>query len=337
VHIVIVTDRAFLPWCATTLVSCARVTRGDLSVHVMHAADVSAEDRTRLADLGGSYGAALEFHTIDQAALAPLPSKGGALGARISWARLLLPNALPGVDRVIYLDADTLVVDSLTPLWELPLGASPVAAVANVSESAMRAHVESLGIEARAGYFNAGVLVINLAQWRAEGAVDALVSFATNHPSLPGFDQDALNAVFAGRWSPLHPRWNAMNSLRLWRPLAVEVFGEAAVQEATSAPAVLHFEGPSLCKPWHHLCDHPRRVEYRSTLALTPWRDTPVEGRTAAGRLIGMLPEERWVPTFLWLDRIKRRLAGIKGRIGARLRRRSSAPGGGTASGSPPG
>ena len=51
------------------------------------------------------------------------------------WYRIFLPELLPDVDRVLYLDADTIAVDSLAPLWEIDLDDSYLGAVTNVFQA----------------------------------------------------------------------------------------------------------------------------------------------------------------------------------------------------------
>jgi lipopolysaccharide biosynthesis glycosyltransferase len=320
--VVVVTDAQYLPWCATTLLSCAEASRAEsLRFHVLHATNVTEDDRSRLGRLVRGQGASIEFRPVGEGVVSMFPSKGADQGGRLSWIRAMLPDVLPELDRVIYLDADTLVVHSMAELWGISLDDAPLAAVANVTERAMHPHVTSLGVE-RGLYFNAGVLVADLERWREEGATAAFVRFATSRPSLlPWFDQDVLNGVFAGRWKSLHPRWNAMNSLWTWSDLASEVFGETRLDEARRDPGILHFEGPSLCKPWHYLCDHPWRGQYRSTVARTPWASTPLADRTLATRLIAKLPPERRLAAYVQVNRLRRRRASVRSRLSTGLRR----------------
>ena len=318
-HVAVITDRAYLPWCATTVLSCVRASGGARpTIHVLHAPDVDDDDRRRLAASVAGAGGVVEFHPVDEDAVASLPTKGTAFGGRICWLRVLLPDVLPDLARVVYLDADTFAVGGIEELWTLPLGDAPVAAVSNVTEPAMRAHVASVGAGERGAYFNAGVLVVNLARWRAEGATEALLDFvARREGGLPWFDQDAMNAVFARRWMPLHPRWNAMNSLWIWPEHAAGVFGEETVEEARTHPRLLHFEGPTIVKPWHYLCDHPWRNSYRSTLAQTPWAGVPLEERTLATRVIARLPRGRRIPAYRRLHNARTRVISIRDRLTA--------------------
>jgi lipopolysaccharide biosynthesis glycosyltransferase len=152
---------------------------------------------------------------------------------------------------------------------------------------------------------------MDLAAMRAAGSVDRFVElFQSSGMGLAWGDQDALNILYRNAWTQLHPRWNAQNSLWTWRPWAVDLFGEQVVDEAVQSPAVVHFEGPWLSKPWHYLCTHPYVGTYRDALAQTPWRKTPLEDRTATTRLIRLLPKRRRLGAYIRLRRLRMRRRG---------------------------
>jgi lipopolysaccharide biosynthesis glycosyltransferase len=160
------------------------------------------------------------------------------------------------------------------------------------------------------GFFNSGVLLMDLDVMRREGCTEELLRYANdNRDALLWPDQDVLNAVFAGRWMSLHPRWNVQNSFWSWADWALDVFSAADLREAMTSPRIRHFEGPSLSKPWHYLCPLPGRMEYRAVLAETPWANRPLEDRTVATRLIRMLPRAWWTPTYKTLLRSRLRFS----------------------------
>ena len=64
--------------------------------------------------------------------------------------------------RVIYLDCDMLICGSIAELWYQPLGTAIVAAVV---DPGFTQHAV-LGLESTAPYFNFGMLLIHLEQWR---------------------------------------------------------------------------------------------------------------------------------------------------------------------------
>jgi lipopolysaccharide biosynthesis glycosyltransferase len=319
VHVVLATDTTYLPWCATTVRSCLdAAAHSDTHVHLIHDQPVDVASRDRLTAMVRGTGAGATWHEVHPDQLEMLPSKGDHLGGRTSWIRVLIPEILAELDRAIYLDADVLVLDSLEPLWGADLSRFPIAAVANVVAPDHYPHVRSLGLDPRGDYFNAGVLVMDLAAMRREGTVSSITDYVAEHGTrLAWFDQDALNVAFAGRWHHLHPRWNTQNSLRTWSQWSAAVFGPEARAEALANPAILHFEGPPICKPWHLLCDHPSRDRYLRTLARTPWAAQPVEGATPLNRMISRLPPNRRVPAYVRTVQARMFAARVRRRIGA--------------------
>lgn len=307
-HLALATDRAYLPWCATAVLSCLRSGTRGVVVHLLHASDVPAAELERFAAMTRAEGAELRQIPVAGLDLGPLPAAVAAHGGAVSCARLLLPEVLSDVDRLVYLDADTLTRRPLDELWELPLDGAVLGAVRNVVEPGMVARLGALGVVDHRRYLNSGVLVMDLAAMRREGTAAALLRCVHERgDQLLWVDQDALNLVLGRGWHELHPRWNAQNSFWDWPRWAADVLGDDAVAQAREAPAVLHFEGPWMCKPWHHLCKHPYTGAYRQLLAQTPWAGAPVTDRTPVTRAIRHLPRERQVDAYLRLLRVRAR------------------------------
>jgi lipopolysaccharide biosynthesis glycosyltransferase len=181
------------------------------------------------------------------------------------------------------------VVDSLTELWELDLRGNLLAAVTNVFEREYEHRPAELGLAGTHVYFNAGVLVMDLAGMRRAGATEELYRFGVaNADRLLWRDQDTLNVVLGTRRLELHPRWNCMNAFSVL-PWSADVFGADALAEAMRDPAIRHFEGPGRNKPWHFHAEPEMRALYAHHRRATPWPRGWVEGRTpraVAGRAL---------------------------------------------------
>src|SRR5262245_40087204 len=84
-----------------------------------------------LADLRAfaiSRGIQLTVIKIDVASFCDLPTNKALSAA--TYARLLIPSLFPSsTERVLYLDADCIVISDLTPLWRFDLGNAAIAAV----------------------------------------------------------------------------------------------------------------------------------------------------------------------------------------------------------------
>lgn len=129
------------------------------------------------------------------------------------YYRLFLPTILAKSDRAIYVDADILLRDDIAKLYDLPLNGNWVAASRDRVGAIYREidpYIRTvLGIEPEA-YFNSGVMVLDLAQLRANHFVDRFVAAyqaAKVTPVAP--DQDYLNSLCAGHVQSLPLGWNA--------------------------------------------------------------------------------------------------------------------------------
>lgn len=166
-----------------------------------------------------------------------------------TYRRVFLSELLPDLNRVIYLDADLIVRGSLDDLWGTDLAGLPAGAVADpwmITIDSMRAAFPQ-------GYFNAGMLLIDLERWREERVPGRFVADIRRRqrdgedPLGHRSDQTPLNEVLRGRWRPLSPRWNFTG---YHVPQLAEELGlpDGAFAGIAADPAIVHFLGSH--KPW---------------------------------------------------------------------------------------
>ena len=260
-------------------------------IHYLHAPELAKRTRVQLQEMVARRGGEVKFWEIPDSWCAGLPTEG--FTRKATWYRVFLPELLPDVARVLYLDADVIVLESVAPLWEVDMTSKLVAAVTNPLDPQSVDRPTPLVMGSH-GYFNAGVMVFNLELMRSEASSRALLEYGRSHADeLVWRDQDALNVVLGSSRVALHPRWNCMNGIFVF-PWSAEVLGAEAVAEAREKPAIRHFEGPGPYKPWHYLCEREWRDVYRRHRRATPWPYVRVEGRTprnvwrrARGRVTG--------------------------------------------------
>jgi len=193
-----------------------------------------------------------------------------------AYFRILLPQLLPNsIKKVIYLDGDLLVLGDIVQLWDLDITDTFLLAVQDMGEpyvSSPRAlnNFEELGIPADYRYFNSGVMVINLDHWRAERiSLLALNYLEKNKAIIRWWDQDALNAVLAGRWSELDPRWNQIPHIFEYPSWEESPFDKETYYRIITNPFIIHFATSS--KPWHYDCKHPAKKTFFEYLDKTAW------------------------------------------------------------------
>ncbi len=160
------------------------------------------------------------------------------------YFRLELPELLPEVSRVIYLDCDVIVLDDIEKLWQVDLQGKAIAAAgdrAGLQEK--RKHYNAEGI-----MFNSGVMIMDLSMWRRENHVEGLVKYwKENRDSMHFADQGLLNAYFGTAYTMLDQRWNIINSVYR-NPTVPGMYSDEEVTEAIRNPGIVHFTGHH--KPW---------------------------------------------------------------------------------------
>ena len=113
-----------------------------------------------------------------------------------TWYRVLLPEMLDTtIDRVLYLDADTIVNGDLSSLFKLNMTNNSIAGVHDLIPFA-KERKEPIGISNKGKYICAGVMMMNLNFWRKNKITEKILNYARENASVlfcP--DQDSINAI----------------------------------------------------------------------------------------------------------------------------------------------
>lgn len=113
-----------------------------------------------------------------------------------TWFRLLLPDYLDeSVKKVLYIDCDIIVNDTLDELFEMDMKSYAIAGCLDI-ESYNPRTFSRLQYESKLGYICAGCLLMNLDVWRKELLASEMIKFASEHPERIAFpDQCAINYI----------------------------------------------------------------------------------------------------------------------------------------------
>jgi len=199
-----------------------------------------------------------------------------------SFYRLLIPLLLPNeFEKAIYLDCDLVVRGDLGELWQADIGENYVLAAQDswipyVSSPTGRLNYQKLGLNSHSKYFNAGVLVINLKKWREDQLTPkAIKYFKQNLEYVGWYDQGILNALLAGQWGEIEPRWNCSpSSVYSYSSWQDSPFSEEDYYNLIHDPYIIHFV--SAKKPWNsrHTLLKEYFFQYVDLTAWSGWRLT---------------------------------------------------------------
>lgn len=148
-----------------------------------------------------------------------------------SCYRFILADLLPNLDRIIYLDVDTLDLRDLTELWRTDLEGNFIGVV---KDPLMNLDVAKRIVSERKAYFNSGMLLMDLNLFRKYNICSDLVDFAIDVAKYCEYgDQDILNYYFLDSYKLLDTRWNC---------------GRELLEGGEKEVGIVHFYG--LEKPW---------------------------------------------------------------------------------------
>jgi lipopolysaccharide biosynthesis glycosyltransferase len=209
----------------------------------------------------------------------------------ITYARILLAGHFEDdVERVAILDADTVLCRPVTEMFSLPMHGKVVLAAQDpaipyVDGFDGLVSWRELGLPPRTPYFNAGVMLVDLARWREAGIPARALSFiAEKGAELHYFDQDALNvAIGPGHWGMLDPRWQVQPRMVVDSRIPMPHLSAEQRAQLMADPWLYHFSGR--VKPWEvddgsAACR--RFFEYLDLTSWAGWRPEP----SRVGRLI---------------------------------------------------
>ncbi len=263
IHVCFSADNNYAQHLAVSIASILHHKGSEHIVFFVLDGGISEENRNTLRAMTEGKGAEIRFITVDDAAFrdAPIQTMQGTV-AHVSIAtyfRLLLPDILPDVDKVVYLDCDLICRSSLLPLYEEDMGQDWIRGVVDID---CAKHTARLGIQK---YVCAGVLLLNLRAWRENGVEQKCMDFIRDHADrIDLHDQDVLIVVCQEPMSSLDRTWDAQAcDTRLGRT--------SGFNELAKTANIVHFIGGR--KPWHPGCKHPSRKDYFRYLRMTPYRD----------------------------------------------------------------
>lgn len=277
------------------IASVLRNTNENVCFHILHDETLTKENRRRLEETANTSfsKSSREGHgTVDFVDVSTAFSSADDVDlekislrfTRGALFRLMLPDIMSHMDRIIYLDCDIVVTMDINDLWQKDLKGHAFAAVPlrnviteddalplpsdSIKRSEIKTNAKGLNNER---YINSGVLLLNLNKMRktlSEGTMfKKAVHYIVAHGSaLP--DEEFLNVEYLGDILFLERRYNADP-------------GDESYDDVFSMHRIWHFGGHS--KIWDAFSGSNADVLYWHYLALTPWKEELIPSMLKAG------------------------------------------------------
>lgn len=219
-------------------------TDADIHVYIFNC-ELTEEDRLQFEQLASAWNQKISLLTItDLARFEGLPTTKD--WTKETYFRLMMPELLPNdVKRILYLDVDTIINKPIRAFYESDFAGMDLVVCEDILLNRVHKNYYQQNFVDMANtdftYFNAGVILWNLAQVRQKYTFNTYREKLLNYlPVLQCLDQDILNAVHCG--STLTVDWRLYNLLV---PTAIQ--NHFSLQDVSSISCIIHFLGP---KPW---------------------------------------------------------------------------------------
>ena len=205
-----------------------------------------------------------------------LPAYRGSYAANM---RLFVDEVIDeSVDRILYLDSDTIIDGSLSELAGTDLQGKTIGMVL---DSLGSSHKSQIGLSDQEDYFNSGVILFDLRKWREKEYSKKIVSHVTDQRNnYPAPDQDLLNIICRGdiarldmkyNFQPIHMAFSGKQYIRVMRPDVY--YSLEQIKWAKEHTVIFHcfrFLGEF---PWHRNNLHPFDKDFERYLMKSPWKD----------------------------------------------------------------
>ena len=249
----------------------------DLHVYLL-GENISNENKQILTDISEKYNRQITI--IDVPKLDIPEALVSARWPLSAFTRLYAGELLPdNVDRVLYLDCDTIIKGDLSELD-----------TCNVTENVFwgikdcigKEYKKNIGIEPNGLYVNAGVLLMNLSELRTIAIKDILAKYMAKYQNLINYaDQDVLNGAFNGKIGVLPPQYDVMTIAATYSYEEIKILRRPTnyysldeFLNAKSNPLLIHYTtNMRTVRPWFSNTNHPLAFEFRKYMGMSPWKD----------------------------------------------------------------
>lgn len=285
-NILYILNDKFVPQVAASMCSLLENNKKEIEIcFYILSLDISEDNLSLMKSFVGRYGDETHKRCIEVIQLNDIQSYFDYEVETIGWnsiilARLILDKLLPDkVERIIYLDGDTIVRRRLGRLFSKDMGDKSIGAA--MEPTCKKSRKKQLGLEGRP-YCNSGVLLLDMNNWRKNGTGEKLVSYyKANASQIIAADQDTINGAERDNIFLISPTYNYHNTYDIYRYgfykryLDYRFISRKELEKIKANPAIVHFLGEE--RPWRKGNTHRFGKEYLYYLNKTPWKNTPME------------------------------------------------------------
>ncbi|EOR93415.1 putative glucosyltransferase [Arcticibacter svalbardensis MN12-7] len=230
-------------------------------LHII-ATGLNLEQKEKIINFVHQHHGEISFYEINATQLQGLTVPENSYLSIAAYYRLFFPLLLPKkINKLLYVDCDLVVHGKLQELYNVNLGTFPFGAVAEVNSTKNR---PDLGIYEEGIYFNSGVMLMNIPEWKKQSITEKSIQFIYDYPEkLKYLDQDALNVVAENNYYRIDSRFNVLPN-----DIPKYIF-KREYDQFLKDKVIIHYTLKQT-KPWSIFSNHPYKKLYRFYFKKSP-------------------------------------------------------------------
>lgn len=280
-NIIYTCDNNFVWIMGISMISLFENNRECDTIHVYLLGDgISEDNRLSLSEIASKYQRSFTLINVPDL---NIPEKlSSARWPKSAFTRMFAGELMPkGIDKVVYLDCDTIISASIKDLSLYP---TDNYAICGVKDCVSRPYKDKIGIVKNGSYINAGVLLMNLNKLREFDIRKMIADFVDKYESAISYaDQDILNGIFKGIFGVLPPQYDLMTLVSVYSYKELEqirhpdnYYTEDEIEYSKKSPRIIHYTTCMLnIRPWCEGSIHTYAWMFEKYQALSPWAARP--------------------------------------------------------------
>lgn len=246
-------DENYAPYLATSIFSILRTNRENYIKFYILDLGISESSKKYISNLCFEHGKEIEFISVSKYELEKddLPKNISHISIA-TYARLKITEYIKNVEKIIYIDVDTITNQNLLELWNTNLGDKYLGACFDsYIEYETNNYKYKIGLSDQEYYFNAGVLLLNMSKLYSFKLYEKSINCIKEFNNIEYQDQDIMNIIFKNKVYFLNTRFNFMPSLKNRVKNQKKL---NSLENIDSPISIFHY--CSAEKPWHKKCSH---------------------------------------------------------------------------------
>lgn len=270
IHVGFVVDNNYCKYLAVTLATILKSSseKDDYTFHIINDGSINDVSKNKLNELKKIRNFEIKYYSQDKKLHHEKRNDTRNDISMVTNYRLMISSILSDIDKVIFMDADLIVVNDIRELWDINIDDCYMACCSSINDATTVEYKKQLDIPPEYYYCNTGVMLVNLKKWRAEGIEEKLFEKEKQYRGIYRFyDQCIFNITLYDKIKYINQKFNFRPGIWGNSEFMNSNYGkEGSLLDIN--PVVVHWASP--VKPWQDNMQ-PFAADYFDFAKLTPY------------------------------------------------------------------